>query len=140
MSHGPGCVQRAILDMIATPEAMASCTLLHNDQPGPVGVPIDAVFVAVYGPYEPTRPQRVAVFRAIRILTARGLVDTYSRRVCPTNLTVAAWVPWDEATQSYGCCGYNHRLRRAIGRPPTDDEKEAQCQRIAAAMALLRAL
>jgi hypothetical protein len=134
MSRGPGRIQRAILDMIATPEAMATCDLPGNEQVGPVGVPVDAVFAAVYGSRHATRAQRVAVFRAIRVLTARGLVDIYGRRVCPRSGKVAAWVPPSE------CCGYSHVTENAVGRPRTDDERAAKEKRHAEAMAMLKAL
>jgi hypothetical protein len=136
MSRGPGRVQRAILDLIATPEATASfdCQKNPHEQPGPVGVPLDAVFGAVYDTWCPTRSQRVAVFRAIRILCSRSLIDTYSRRVCHLHPhRVAYHTGYPEP-----CCGYSHCSTTAVGRPRTDAENEAQNQLVAQAMALLR--
>ena len=92
VSHGPGRVQRAILDLIATPEAAALFDHERNNgsdgPPGPVGVPLAAVFVAVYGTAKPTRAQHVSVHRALRVLRSRGLIDPYG--YSPTIAVMAA--------------------------------------------------
>jgi hypothetical protein len=154
MSRGPGRIQRGILDMIATPEAAATFDLPtsgYSGGPGPVGVPLDALYHRLFGVpfrpvwnearltyYQPTRAQYEAVRRAVSVLQSRGLIDTYARRVCPKTLTLAAG-NWDAATFSYSCCGYNHVPVPCVGRPRTDAEDAANSQQMAAAMAFLKA-
>lgn len=154
MSRGPGRVQRAILGLIATPEAMAAFdheTEAYSGGPGPVGAPLDAVYHNLFGVpfrptwncarrtyYQPTRAQYGAVHRAVNILKSRGLIATYNRRVCPERLIVAPYAPFDNETKRYGCCGYCHSLTECAGRPPTDAESEAQGRAMASAMAILR--
>ena len=148
MSRGPGRrIQRAILDLIATDEATAPFDHENHEYhggPGPVGVPLTAVFVAVYGAcgYVPTRAQRVAVRRAVRALCSHGLIDTYSRRVCHrTPCEVADPNAERNATGwQHKCCGYSHSMTSAIGRPRTDDENAALRQKQMQAMAMLRQL
>lgn len=111
----------------------------YDGPPGPVGVPLSAVFATICGPYEPTRAQRVSVHRAVRVLAAHGLIDTYSRRACRERHKVAEWNR-DTETESFGCCGYPHITTAAIGRPRTDDENEALRQKQMQAMAMLRRL
>lgn len=140
MSRGPGRVQRAILDLIARPDAMASLDVDDTaSHPGPVGVPLAAVFRSVYNTDDPTRAQRVAVHRAIRELSSRGHVGTYQRRTCPLEPEkVTGPVPWDGTTRSYQCrCRWQHMTTVAVGRPRNDNENKAQQQRYALGMAAL---
>ena len=105
MSHGPGRVQRAILDLIATERAMASSDRRH----GPVGVPLDAVLLALYDTVEPTRSQYSSVDRTVRVLAARGVISSYG-----------------------------HGADRIIGRPRMPEEQEAADRRRAALMESVR--
>lgn len=141
MSRGPGRVQRAILDLVATDEAMKSFNVDDNPNgggPGPVGVPLGAVFMAVWGTDEPTRSQVSSVERAVRILSNRGAVKVYQRRFCPVRLTVDDYYPWNEETGSYdGCCGRLHRLGSAVGRLPTTEEEAASTALMGALLRLV---
>jgi hypothetical protein len=124
MSRGPGRIHRAILDAIATPEAAEPFNFDTRPYgaglPGPVGVPVGAIFRAVYGTVHPSRTQRVAVRRAIRILEQRGQLGTYERRSCEATQEVADYSP-----ESCPDCRHWHITRPAIGRPRTEIE-EAQ--------------
>jgi hypothetical protein len=100
MSRGPGHVQRAILGAIAAPEAAQLYdheTARYPDQPGPVGTPLAAIYLAVYGPGVRTRAQHVSVDRAIWALTRQGLANTYMRRMCPRSALVAYQAPCEQA-------------------------------------------
>lgn len=139
MSRGPGRIQRAVLDAIATPAASASfdCeTPYGSGGPGPVGVPLDAIFGTVYGTYRPTRAQRVAVHRAVRVLVADGAIDTYSRRSCPSRHEVADYVAWPEVCPD---CRWVHIPTAVVGRPRTDAEEQARQKEFAVAMAMAKA-
>jgi len=114
-------IESAILDLIATPEAMAPFDHPDGDEPSRVGVPVDALFGAVCKTYSPTRAQYVAVHRAISVLRAYRLIEVYSRSSCPNNHIVAEY-SWDEATGALGCCGWPHFPTTVIGLPATGDE------------------
>jgi hypothetical protein len=115
MSDSPSGLQSVILDLISTPDAIAPFDDLDNGGLGSVGLSLDAVFGAVYSTYKPRSAQRIAVHRAIQALHARGLIEIYSRRACPKYHTVAE-DNWDEATLSFGCCGWPHLPTNVIGR------------------------
>lgn len=154
MSRGPGRVQRAILELIGTPEAMATLPDegLWGSAPGPVGVALEAVYRDVYGvPYQDvpnyawggdyrlSRAQYEAVRRAVSILMSRGLIDGYQHIVCPKTLAVEPTTPPDKETDRYPCCGLRHRQRPCLGRPRTDAEAEASRQKLARMLAAMKA-
>jgi len=79
VSRGHGRVQRAILEMIATPEANAPYVshrlLASGDKSGPVGLPVSEVARRLYSTEKSPRAQQEAVNRAIRRLESGGLVQ-----------------------------------------------------------------
>jgi hypothetical protein len=134
VSRGPGRVQRAILRAIAEPAAAASYdheSARYPDAPGPVGVPLSAIYSAVYGHDHPTRAQHVTVDRAVRVLRARGLADSYSR---PRAGGVGYQMPCEH-------CGYAycHPPVLVIGRLRNSSEASAVQSAAGEAAARLRA-
>jgi hypothetical protein len=139
VSHGPGRVQRAILKAIAIPEAVAPYDhkkATYPDPPGPVGAPLWTIYLIAYGVTVPTRSQRVSVDRAIRVMQARNLIDTYPRRLCPY-----ADVPAIGDIRCPACTSaYSHPTVTAVGRLRTADENQAAMTMAAQAFARIRAL
>jgi hypothetical protein len=68
MSRGPGRVQRAILNYLATDPAG------YIAGGAPDSVTVSAVAAVIFGTYRPTDAQRSSVRRAVRQLAAAGLV------------------------------------------------------------------
>jgi len=117
-------IECAILDLIATPEAMAPFDHPDDGRPSRVGLPVDALFGALFKTYSPKRRQYVAVYRAINVLRADRLVEVYSRSACPKRHVVAEY-NWKEAILSWECCGWPHFPTTVIALPATGDENTA---------------
>ena len=136
MSRGPGRIQRAIITLITTPEA--TTTLVDDDaSPGPVGVPLTAIYFELWDTTNPTRAQKESVRRAVVTLCRNGTAETYSRRECPRDLKYAPF-NWDEQRRKYGCCGWIHIPKAFVGRPRTETEQATSKQQFARAMAMVK--
>jgi hypothetical protein len=136
MSRGPGRVHRAILEAISTTEALQAVGENCDTGTGPVGVPVEAIQRKLYlvPAYALTRSQRESFNRAVRILTARGQVDTYSRRWCILRDVYSPDHPCAACGQDWG-----HPPIATVGRPRTEDERKLATAKAQALMARARA-